>query len=162
MTTMPRRGFTLLEVVVVLLIVGMVAALAAPSISRLLPERGAETELRSLVSFLRAERVAAIETQSARTVRVFVEEPRAPIDADADPAWLSGAVRPIRPGSVRTSSDPDAPIRVAFDAEGRASLAELRFAERATGETPGADASATWHIAFDPIDGRPTLHRGGS
>lgn len=104
---MSARGFTLVEVVVVILLMGIVGALAVPSLPGL--GRGAPEETtRAVMGVLRGARRTAVE--SGRSVRVILDPSGARywVETDfGDDRWSrSAGVIPVSPGVSLKSSEP--------------------------------------------------------
>ncbi|PYM40688.1 MAG: hypothetical protein DME16_25940, partial [Candidatus Rokuibacteriota bacterium] len=69
-----KRGFTLIEMAVTLLVIALAVGVAAPSISRGLDGVRARAEAAGIATFLRAAREQAITHHRAYEVRVKSEE----------------------------------------------------------------------------------------
>jgi general secretion pathway protein H len=151
-----RRGYTLIETVVVLLVLALAAGVAAPAIGRGLDAIRLRAEVAGVASFLRAARAQAIAQR--RDVEV---------DIDADGQTL---VRAGRPGATHRDGDPDravhhlsALVRVAADpppartvtffAYGLSSGGRLRIESR--------DA-VVYVVTVDPLTGRVATRRSES
>ena len=68
-----RRGFTLIEVVIVLLVVGLAAAVVVPGVGRGVDAYRARAEVSGFTAFLRYAREQAVTRRVAQEVRVDPE-----------------------------------------------------------------------------------------
>ena len=68
--TIPTRGFSLLEVLVVIMIIGMMSAIIVPSMGRTLVGMHLKTGARDVMNVLRIARETAIKEQAVTMVRV--------------------------------------------------------------------------------------------
>ena len=143
------RGFSLLEMIVVLVILGVVAGLVAPMVSRsagLGRERRAVGELVTVFSI---HRLSAIQT--GQTVAVELTPIR------------GGALR-VRAGEsdrlldrfplvlIDAAGDTQDGARIVFGPRGRADLGALLFRS-------ASERDRLWTIEFDPVGGVPTARR---
>jgi general secretion pathway protein H len=99
-----RRGYTLIEVVVVLLVLALAAGVVAPSVGRSVDALRARTEVAGLASFLRAAREQAITRETTVEVRLDAETRVLVLQAGPEirvsKAWSPGLT--VEPGQPRT------------------------------------------------------------
>lgn len=144
-----RAGFTLMELVVVLALIAVAAALVAPAVGRTADGVMARAEVASVAAFLRGAREQAVTGQ--RTIQVSLER-------DAHSLLLRHAGRDGQEG---------APTRRAFSAllrvDGTAIPAAIVFLPqgmssggRLTVETTGP---RRYIVSVDPLTGRVTTQR---
>ena len=143
------RGYSLMELMVVLAILAVAAAVVAPAVGRTAEDVRVRAELAGLAAFLRTAREQAVTRQ--QTVEVT-------LDPGAQIIWSR---RPGREGEtgvqasrvvssvLRVASDPAMP-RLTFLPHGMSSGA------RFTIEAPGPRA---YVITVDPLTGRVTTQR---
>jgi prepilin-type N-terminal cleavage/methylation domain-containing protein len=151
-----RRGFTLIETAVVLLVLALAAGLAAPAIGRGLDAIRLRAEVAGVASFLRAARARAIAQHRALQVEIEGEGSALVVrSGDADPARDGDRERLVRRLSplVRLGADPPQARTVTFFAYGLSSGGRFRL------ETPGA---AVYVVTVDPLTGRVTTRRSES
>jgi general secretion pathway protein H len=149
-----RRGYTLIETVVVLAVLALAAAVVAPAVGRGLDAIRLRAEAAGVASFLRAARERAIAQH--RTLEVGV--------ADAGRALVLTASRPD-PGRederlvrrlsplVRLAAEPAPARAVVFFAHGLSSGGRLVL-ERA--------GAAVYEVRVDPLTGRVSTRRSAS
>ena len=134
-----QRGFTLLELVVVLFVMALAAGIAAPSIARSTDSLRMRSEIAGFSAFLRHAREQAISTR--RPHRVVVDP--------SDHVMRVYAGEDVR--RTRTL-----PSRWTFDASDAARLA-VRFEPQGSssgGEYRIAADDVTWRVTIDPFTGR--------
>ncbi|GAB4373016.1 MAG: hypothetical protein Kow00128_22220 [Deltaproteobacteria bacterium] len=136
------RGVTLLELVVVLVILGLVASLAAPSISGTLGAgrlRSGASDLRAV--FTRARTLAVAEARP-RVVRVEVAGRRFGVDGEESRRLPDG----VSVASARIGAKPveEERFRVRFYPDGSADGAEVILA---------SEGGGTLRVAVDPLTG---------
>jgi len=140
-----RRGFTLIEVAVTLLVIALAVGVAAPSISRGLDGLRTRAEAASIATFLRAAREQAITHHRAYEVRVRTDEGLLELrSGDAVPR-----TRRLASG-VRVTTDPPSAGVISFLPQGLTSGGRLRV------ELPGGRG---YLITLDPLTGRVSTQR---
>ena len=148
-----RSGFTLLELIVVVTMLGVLAGLVASSLSRSSAESRLNAASREIVVRLAVARATALES-GVPVVATLGSNEDASITLSTDPekpdahAWALPSQGP--PRFVVDGADPSPGARVLFQPTGRASVRRIRAIEARTGGTIMA-------IEFDPISGDPRL-----
>jgi general secretion pathway protein H len=133
-----QRGFSLLELVVVLFIIALAAGLAAPSIGRSTDALRARAEVASFSAVLRHAREQAITTRTPHRVVVEPAEHQVRV-------FVGDDVRRTRAIPARWTIDtPAAGLTVRFEPQGTSSGGEYRIV---------AD-QVTWRVTIDPFTGR--------
>jgi general secretion pathway protein H len=134
-----RRGFTLLEVIVVLFVVGLAAALVAPTIGRSTEMIRVRAEVTGFAALLRHAREQAITSRRAHSVVVDPETRRATLMAGDE-------VRRTRtfPPRFTIEAEPPTHLTVTFEPEGSSTGGEYWI--KASG--------ATYHVTVDATTGR--------
>ncbi|HKW92354.1 MAG TPA: GspH/FimT family pseudopilin [Methylomirabilota bacterium] len=124
-----RRGYTLIEAVVVLFVLALAAAVAGPSIERGLGAVRLRAEVAGVASFLRAARERAISQHTALDVDVDRDGRTLVLKASAAESGKDGeAVRAVRRLSfVRVEVDPSRARTVTFYAYGLSSGGHFRL-----------------------------------
>lgn len=146
------RGFSLMELVVVLAVLSVAAAVVAPAVGRTADGVRARAEVGAIAAFLRSAREQAVTRQ--HTLEVLVDHDTHAlvmrrVGRQEEAAVLaSRAVSPL----LRIEADPPPP-RVTFLPHGMSSGA--RFAVAAPG-------SRAYVIAVDALTGRVSTQRVGS
>lgn len=151
-----RRGYTLIETAVVLLVLALAAGVAAPSIGRGLDSVRLRAEVAGVASFLRAARERAISQHVSLEVGIDPEGRTLVVKArDDDPLRGAGVVRAVRHLSSLAHIEPDPPQArtVTFFAYGLSSGGRFRI------ETPG---TVVYVVTVDPLTGRVSTRRGES
>ena len=143
-----RRGYTLIETTVVLLVLALAAGLAAPAIGRGLDTIRLRAEVAGVASFLRAARERAITQHHALDVRIDEAGSTLTLNAgDED-------VRAVRHLSVlHIEADPRAARTVTFFAHGLSTGGRFRL------EAPGP---VVYVVTVSPLTGRVSTRRGDS
>ncbi len=145
-----RRGFTLLELAVVMLVLALAAALAAPSVWRGVEAVQLRAEVAGVASFLRAARERAIARRDALEVAV---------DADGHGLVLraggGGAIQSVRRlgPALRIAADPPGSPALAFLAYGASTGGRFRLE---------AAGSVIYTMTVEPLSGRVTARRSES
>jgi general secretion pathway protein H len=151
-----RRGFTLIEMAVVLLVLALAAAVVTPSIGRGLDAIRLRAEVAGVASFLRAARERAISQHRALEVGIDGDGRALVLKArDQDPSRGAAGglvVRRLSP-LVRLEADPPQARTVTFFAYGLSSGGRFRL------EGPGA---AVYVVTVDPLTGRVRTGRSAS
>jgi prepilin-type N-terminal cleavage/methylation domain-containing protein len=143
-----RRGYTLIETTVVLLVLALAAGLAAPAIGRGLDTIRLRAEVAGVASFLRAARERAITQHHALDVRIDEAGRTLTLNVgDED-------VRAVRHLSVlHIEADPRAARTVTFFAYGLSTGGRFRL------EAPGP---VVYIVTVSPLTGRVSTRRGDS
>lgn len=150
---MNPRGYTLMETVVVLLVLSLAAAVAAPSIGRGLDAIRLRSEAAGVASFLRVARERAIAER--RAVAVALDgDGRALVLSAAGAADGGGrsAVRPLSP-LVHVAADPPQARTVTFFAQGLSSGGRFLIE---------AHEAVAYVVTVDPLTGRVSTRRSAS
>lgn len=139
------RGYTLIEVVAVLLVLALAAGVVAPSVGRSLDSLRARAGVAGVASFLRAAREQAI-TKDA-TYEVVVDG-----DGHALALHVGAVVRATKrlPPALRIQTEGGSPPTIAFYPHGRSSGGHLRIA------TPGP---TMYLVTVEPMTGRVATRR---
>lgn len=145
MRRLRRRGFTLIEVVVVITLLAIVAAVTVPALGRLEPADDRDRAVRDLMRLLRSARATALDRGSATTL--LLDPGRQAWWLDLDSAGTT--IRVIEgslsfPEGVKVSGDQPR-LAFRFYANGR-SMADSFFVSSRAG---GA------RIRVDPWNGEP-------
>jgi len=153
---MRARGFTLLETAVVMLVLALAAAVAAPAIGRGLDAVRLRAEVAGVASFFRVARERAIAQHAALSVRIDPDGRALVLEASAGDtatgAGVATAVRRLSP-LVHIAADPPEARTVTFFAYGLSSGGRFRL------EAPGA---VVYVLRVDPLTGRVSAERGAS
>jgi general secretion pathway protein H len=146
------RGFSLMELMVVLAILAITAAVVAPGVARTVDGVRARAEVGAVAAFLRSAREQAVRRQQAVEVRVDDESHtlvmRRAGQAGEAAAQAARAFSPL----LRIAADPP-PARVIFLPHGVSTGARFAIA------TPGPRA---YVITVDALTGRVSTSRPGS
>ena len=144
-----RRGFTLIEVVVVLFVLAVAMAVGVPAIGRGADGLRVRAEAAGVANFLRAAREQAVTRNRAYEVRV---DPEAGVMvlmsmSGAAGAKDGGTVQATRrlATSVRIEADPPLRRTVTFSPQGLSSGGRFRV---------GAPGPRVYVVTVDPITGR--------
>ena len=139
-----RRGYTLIELIVVLLLLSLAAAVAAPAVGRGLASLRLRAEVAGIVSFLRAARERAI-TQGVTTEIAVASEGQALV---REPGH---AVKRLAEG-LRLMADPPDAHRVRFLPEGISTGGRFQL------EVPDARG---YVVTVEALTGRVAMRRSG-
>ena len=143
-----RRGYTLIETTVVLLVLALAAGVAAPAIGRGLDAIRLRAEVAGVASFLRAARERAITQHHALDVRIDEAGRTLTLNAGDE------NVRAVRHLSVlHIEADPRAARTVTFFAYGLSTGGRFRL------EAPGP---VVYVVTVSPLTGRVSTRRGDS
>jgi general secretion pathway protein H len=145
-----RRGFTLIELAVTLLVLGLAAAFVAPSVSRGLDGLRARSEVSGFAGYLRAAREQAVTRGEAQQVHLDATGRSLVITAEG-----SQSVRSSRSFShlLGISADPPDARTVTFQPEGFSSGATFVLV---------APGSRRYVVTVDTLTGRVTARLAGS
>jgi prepilin-type N-terminal cleavage/methylation domain-containing protein len=134
-----RRGFTLLEVLVVLFVVALAVSLTAPTIARSTDLIKARAEVAGFSALLRFAREQAITLRQQQSVVVDPQERRVALVAD-------GEVRRTRLLSPKWTieANPSTHLTVSFEPEGSSSGGEFRLTA----------SGVTYRVTVEPMTGR--------
>ena len=146
------RGFSLMELVVVLAILATAAAVVAPGVGRAADGVRARAEVGAIAAFLRSAREQAVSRHQALEVRVDGES-RTLVMRRAGQAGEAGvrATRAVSPLLRIAAGAP--PLHVTFLPHGMSTGARFAIA------TPGP---RTYVITVDALTGRVSTERTGS
>jgi general secretion pathway protein H len=146
------RGFSMMELVVVLVVLAIAAAVVAPGVARTADGVRARAEVGAVAAFLRSARDHAVSRQQALEVRVD-DETHTLVMRRTGQAGEAGvqATRPVSP-LLRIAADPP-PATVIFLPHGMSTGARFAIG------TPGSRA---YVITVDPLTGRVHTSRSGS
>jgi competence protein ComGD len=135
-----RRGFTLLEVLVVLFVVSLVVSLTAPTIARSTELIRARAEVAGFSALLRFAREQAITSRQEHSVVVDPGEHRVTL------LTADGEVRRTRalPPKWTLEAKPPTHLTVTFEPEGNSSGGEFRITA----------SGATYRVTIEPMTGR--------
>lgn len=145
-----RRGFTLLELAVVMLVLALAAGVAAPSVWRGVEAIQLRAEVAGVASFLRAARERAIARRDALEVAVDADGRGLVLRSGAGGAIQSA--RRLAP-ALRIAADPPRGPAVAFLAYGASTGGRFRL------EAPGP---VFYTVTVEPLSGRVTAQRSAS
>ncbi len=142
-----KRGFTLMETAVVLLVLSLAAAVATPPVARGLEAIRLRAEVAGVASFLRGARERAISQH--RAIEVSLDgEGRALVRSGGDAAPM---IRYLSP-EIHVAAEPPPARTVTFFAHGLSSGGRFRIESR----------QAVVYIVVDPLTGRVATRRSES
>ena len=136
-----RRGFTLIELAITLMVLAIAAALVAPSVGRGLDSLRTRAEVSGFVGFLRAAREQAVTRGLAQEVRLDPDTLTLVITADGSSVGASRSFSYL----LRIDADPPDARSVRFQPQGLSSGG--RFYLLAPGER-------RYVVTVDPLTGR--------
>lgn len=141
-------GFSLLEIVIVLALMGVAAGLVAPAVMRHAGVSREQRAIGELVTTLATRRLDAIRTGRVETIALRRSTDDLVIGMnDAE------RVAPDWPLTLSSAAGSDADsIEISFDARGRADVDRVLFRSVRT-------PSRMWAVVFDPVGGVPTAQR---
>ncbi|MFQ5521157.1 MAG: prepilin-type N-terminal cleavage/methylation domain-containing protein [Candidatus Methylomirabilia bacterium] len=142
-----QAGFTLIELVVVLLILGLATGLVLPAVSRSVETVELRAQVAGFSAFLRYGRAQAITKRFAHEVRVEPEVPELTLFAAG--SETPKARKRLSP-RIRFSADPPGARVVTFWPLGFSNGATFRLE---------AQSGQTYKVTVDPITGRVSTHR---
>lgn len=117
-----RAGFTLLELVVVLILLGAVALVAIPTFSRGLTGIRLETATRDLITHMRQARMQAVATQRVHRILLLpAETPESPSSYAVTDEFERPLKRIDLPERVHPVLDDASPRLISFYPNGRSS-----------------------------------------
>ena len=135
-----KRGFTLIELSVTLLILALAVGVTAPSIARGVDAVRTRAEVAGIATFLRGARDHAVTRNRKYEVRISMDEHLVELTGgDSAPA-----TRRLAPGLIVTADPPTARV-ITFLPQGQSSGGRLRV------EMPGRRA---YMITVDALTGR--------
>ncbi len=139
------RGYTLIEVVAVLLVLALAAGVVAPSVGRSLDSLRARAGVAGVASFLRAAREQAITKEA--TCEVVVDG-----EGHALTLHVGAVVRATKrlPSALRIQADGGTLPMIAFYPHGRSSGGQLRIA---------APGPTLYLVTVEPMTGRVETRR---
>jgi general secretion pathway protein H len=137
-----QRGFTLIEVVVVMFVLALASAVVVPAVGRGTEALQARTEVAGLSAFLRYARQQAITRRESQEVRIDPQAHRAILTAVG-----SAEVRSSRRlhSALRIDASPPAALTVRFLPQGLSTGGTFRI------EAPGG---RVYLITVEPLTGR--------
>ncbi len=141
-----ERGFTLLELVVTLFVIGLATAVVMPAIGRGTEALRVRAEVAGFSAFLRRAREQAITTREERAVTV---DPAARVVIDEAGNHLVRARRPLA-DRITIEADPPPALTVRFSPEGVSTGGSFRLA--------GSNGVA-YRVTIDAVTGRVTSRR---
>lgn len=147
---MRRTAFTLLEMLVVLALVGALAAAILPALGGWAGGGMAREALGDLRTILLTERIEAMKSGARRAVELVARDGRLVLvtpDREVD-------LGPRGPRLRWADGSFAAGARAEFDGSGRTAAREWRFG-------PAVGTDTLWVIHFDPVSGAAELRRWG-
>jgi len=145
-----KRGFTLIELAVTLLVLGIASAFVAPSIGRTLDGLRARAEVSGFTGYLRAAREQAVTRGEVQEVRLEADGLTLVIAAEG-----SQSVRSSRHFSYLLRIEPDPPNArtVRFQPQGLSSGGTFHIL---------APGDRRYMVTVDPLTGRVASRLGSS
>lgn len=144
------RGFTLIEVVAVMLVLALAAAVVVPAVGRGAESLRARAAVSGFAAFLRHAREQAVTRRETYEVRVDPEA-RTLVLTVAGSDKVRGSRRLAQ--GIQVTAAPPSPLTVTFQPQGLSSGATFRI------EAPGR---RVFTVTVDPITGRVAHSRGGA
>ncbi len=147
---MTARGFTLVELVLVLFVVSLVAGLALPAVGRGVDTLQLRADVAAFSAFLRYARAQAITRREAQEVRVNPDAHLLTLSAAGSDS--PRASRRLSP-RIAISAESLTGLSITFSARGLSSGGSFRLV--------GPDGQA-YRVQVDPLTGRVTNVQGRS
>lgn len=143
------RGFTLIEIIVTMVIVGMAMALVAPAINSGSRARDVRSAVREVTGAMRSLQTEAVRTGQPQSLMVFVEENRIELEGFSREVTIgdSAALRQVAGGE----RDSFGLARVRFFPNGSTSGLQLLIGDR---DYP---AELGYLVSVDPLIGLVTV-----
>ena len=143
------RGFTLIEIIVTMVIVGMAMALVAPAISSGSRARDVRSAVREVTGAMRSLQTEAVRTGQPQSLMVFVEENRIELEGFSREVTIgdAAALRQVAGGE----RDSFGLARVRFFPNGSTSGLQLLIGDR---DYP---AELGYLVSVDPLIGLVTV-----
>jgi len=147
--TRTPRGFSLLEIIIVLVLMGLVAGLVAPTVTRSASVGHERRVLGELINTMLARRLDAIRSGHDVRVQITLDEGRRLTlrVGDREHHWDNWPL-----DLLDEAGEPGGQAHITFDLRGRADMESLTLR---SARSPGR----IWRIEFDPVGGVPTAHR---
>ncbi len=144
-----HRGFSLLEIIVVLVLMGVIAGLITPTVAR---SAGAGRERRlvgELINTMLARRLDAIRSGHDVHIQLTLDANRQlTLQAgDAANSWKNWPLDLLNEAGEGAES-----AQITFDSRGRANVDSLTLRS-------ARSPVRIWRVEFDPVGGVPTAHR---
>ncbi len=138
-------GFTLLEILVVLVLMGAVALIVAPSFTAGLASLRLETATRDLITNMKWARSVAVSEQNVR--RIILQSPETP-DAPFEYVLTDEFERPLRtvalPDGISFADPDQLPMLISFYSNGRSSGGTITLLN---------ERGRALHVEVSPITG---------
>jgi general secretion pathway protein H len=138
-------GFTLIEVVLVLFVIAVAAAVAGPMIGRTTEGMRVRTEVAGFSATLRHAREQAVSTQRPHRVEIDPAGHRMTVVADEDDVRLS---RPLSP-TLAVEATPPLALTIRFETHGVSSGGDFRL----------SNGAMVYLVSVDPLTGRVRIAR---
>ena len=143
-------GFTLVELLVVLLIMGLMASIAAPYFGRLAPRLEAKATARQVVSLLRSARGVAIRDNREVAVVVDLDSRSLIIDSGRGMTVAEGLGLQLLTGTAELIDDGSGRIR--FYPDGTSTGGRVTISD--PGSDSDTDAGRDFNVRIDWLTGR--------
>jgi prepilin-type N-terminal cleavage/methylation domain-containing protein len=146
-TRVTTRAFSLLELLIVLALLGMIAALVAPAALRMSLGDPRDTDVAKLTESLAAARLDALREGASAVVRLEGK------NGELAASWTDQRIEwsEWRLTIVDDTERAMDTLQMRFAATGRADRRDIRLLEPDTGRM--------WRIEFDPVSGVPSWRR---
>ena len=139
------RGFTLLELIVVLLVLALAVALSAPAVGRGTEGLRVRAEVAGFSATLRHAREQAITSRKAHVVAVDPAEHRMTIAVDGSDVRQTRAL----PARLRVEASPPPALSVRFEPPGHSTGGDFRL----------SSGEVSYRVTVDPATGRVRAKR---